>query len=74
MNRLMKFAAVIAILSGVLFCAGCGKTVAWMNDKGPHDAGEMHDPSRGYVFTFAETNTVEIGIRSDGVVVWRKSK
>ena len=68
MKMRSRFAAGIAVLSGVLFCAGCSKTVAWMNDKGPHD------PGGECVFTFAETNTVEIGIRSDGVVVWRKSK
>jgi len=74
MNRLTTFTVVITVLFGALFCAGCRKTTVWMNDQGPHYAGEIYNPDWGYVFTFAETQTVELGIRSDGVVVWRKSK
>jgi len=75
MKRLsITIGAAFLVACTLLFYAGCAKTVTWMNDKGEHDAGEIHDPSWSAVFTFAETNTVELGIRSDGVVVWRKAQ
>jgi len=57
----------------LLFCAGCSKTVSWMNDKAAHTPGEIHFPDRAFVFWFGQ-NEVELGIRSDGVVVWRNAQ
>ena len=71
-NGLVGIGAVLLVASTALFCAGCSKTVSWMNDKVEHTPGEIHDPDWKCAMTFAETNTVELGIRSDGVVVWRK--
>ena len=66
-------AALVAVASMTLLTGRSSKTV-WMNDKAKHDPGDLHDPDWKNVFTFAETNTVELGLRSDGTVVWRKYK
>lgn len=42
--------------------------VKWMNDKTPTQGISSEHK---WMFIFA-TNNVELGIRSDGVVVWRK--
>ena len=57
----------------ITLLTGRSSKTVWMNDKAKHDPGDLHDPDWKNVFTFAETNTVELGLRLDGTVVWRKS-
>ena len=71
-KNVCRIVALVAVASMPLL-AGCSSTV-WMNDKAKHATGDIHDPDWKCVFTFAETNTVELGLRSDGTVVWRPSK
>lgn len=59
--------------------------VIWMNDRKPEATSEglcralqslvnWTEKGGGFLFEFAETNSVELGLRADGVVVWRREK
>jgi len=69
MNRLTTFAAVLAVLSGVLFCGCSSPRVKWMGNPVvgcDEEGGRYHSqPS---------ITSHEIGFREDGVVVWRRVK
>jgi hypothetical protein len=71
MNRLMRFAAVIAVLSGAWLCAGCATTALKTETKTEWVGHPMVSDNAPYTPSEGWLSNVEIGLRSDGVVVWK---
>ncbi len=73
MNRLTTFAAVLAVLSGVLLCSSCTTTeptTTWVG----HPVIQQDHPQFQNVNWQAHLPNCDMGLRSDGVVVWRERK
>lgn len=75
--NIVKVAAAIAVLSGALLCAGGCATVPTVNipTQGTNSVAWVGHPmvSDNAPYTPSEEwlSNVEIGLRSDGVVVWK---
>ena len=84
----MRFEVILTVAA--LFVLGCmigvllerstrdsppqdGPTTIWMNEASPPQTGDMFSTIE-YHFCFAKTNLIELGMRSDGVIVWRKAQ
>ncbi len=67
MNRLTTFAAVLAVLSGVLFCGCSSPRVNWLGNP-------VIQRDEGGYLSRPGISSHEIGLREDGVVVWRRVK
>ena len=83
MNRMMRLAAVIAVLSGAWLCAGCSTTRPTTEWTTWWPSGEVADKwccdpgfygEKGPPPLTAYDKGKELGFRSDGTVVWRERK
>ena len=84
----MRFEVILTVAA--LFVLGCmigvalersihdsppqdGPTTIWMNAASLPQPEDIFSPMKLH-FVFAGTNHVELGMRSDGVIVWRKAQ
>jgi hypothetical protein len=67
MNRLTTFTAVLAVLSGVLFCGCSSPRVEWL---GNPVVGRTLQP--GNYHAQPSITSHAIGLREEGVVIWRR--